>query len=243
VRPVNLIPPEDRRGDRAPLRSGPLAYAVVGTLAVVLVAVLALVLTQNGVNEKEAELAQLEADLAAATARAETLRPYAEFAALEQAREGTITSLARSRFDWERVLRELSLVIPANVTLLTLEGSAGGVDGSAAVETEGPTLTASGCAANHRAVADFVAALEDIDGVTRVGLTQTAKATDEGAEDCGDANLYALSLAFDHAVPGAIAEVPASSPPTTPAPAGAEANAAQVENSKKAANLVPGVSR
>ena len=26
MRPVNLIPPEERRGDQAPLRTGPLAY-------------------------------------------------------------------------------------------------------------------------------------------------------------------------------------------------------------------------
>ena len=30
MRPVNLIPPEDRRGDRAPLRAGSLSYVVVG---------------------------------------------------------------------------------------------------------------------------------------------------------------------------------------------------------------------
>ena len=39
MRPVNLIPPEDRRGERAPMRTGPLAYVVVALLAVGLVAV------------------------------------------------------------------------------------------------------------------------------------------------------------------------------------------------------------
>ena len=32
MRPVNLIPPEDRRGQHAPLRTGPLAYILVGAL-------------------------------------------------------------------------------------------------------------------------------------------------------------------------------------------------------------------
>ena len=32
MRPVNLIPPEDRRGEQAPLRTGPLAYVLVGAL-------------------------------------------------------------------------------------------------------------------------------------------------------------------------------------------------------------------
>ena len=32
MRPINLIPPEERRGSQAPLRSGPLAYILVGAL-------------------------------------------------------------------------------------------------------------------------------------------------------------------------------------------------------------------
>ena len=43
MRPVNLIPPEERRGSTAPSRTGVLSYLVVGVLAVVLVAVSAIV--------------------------------------------------------------------------------------------------------------------------------------------------------------------------------------------------------
>ncbi len=60
MRPVNLIPPEDRRGDRAPLRSGPLSYIVVGALGVVLLAVTLLVTTKNDIADKEAQVDQLE---------------------------------------------------------------------------------------------------------------------------------------------------------------------------------------
>ena len=47
MRPVNLIPPEQRRGEQAPLRTGPLPYIVVGALVAVLVGVTALVLTEQ----------------------------------------------------------------------------------------------------------------------------------------------------------------------------------------------------
>ncbi len=175
MRPVNLIPPEDRRGDKAPLRSGPLSYIVIGALALVLVGVLMVVTTSNDISEKEGQVAQLEADLEAATTEAERLAPYAEFATLRQQREGTIATLAQSRFDWERVMRELALVIPEDVTLTNLNGSAfENAEGSAsATPIEAPNMTISGCAASHEAVARFVAALEDIDGVTRVGLART----------------------------------------------------------------------
>ena len=88
MRPVNLIPPEDRRGDKAPLRSGPLSYVVIGALALVLVAVLLMVTTSNDIADKEEQVAQLEADLEAATAEAERLAPYAEFATLRDRARG-----------------------------------------------------------------------------------------------------------------------------------------------------------
>ena len=47
MRPVNLIPPESRRGQNAPLRSGPLPYIAIGALVAVLLGVTALVLVGN----------------------------------------------------------------------------------------------------------------------------------------------------------------------------------------------------
>ena len=61
MRPVNLIPPEDRRGEHAPLRAGAVSYAIVGFLALALVGVVLMVLAGNEISENEAELAALEA--------------------------------------------------------------------------------------------------------------------------------------------------------------------------------------
>ena len=140
MRPVNLIPPEDRRGDHAPLRAGSLSYVIVGGIAAVLVAVVALVLTQNTITDRENEIAQLEVARDAATQRAEALAPYAEFASLQEQRELTISSLAQSRFDWERVLRELAIIIPADITLTNLEATTSG-------QAEGDTEAAAGVGA------------------------------------------------------------------------------------------------
>ena len=129
MRPVNLIPPEDRRGDHAPLRAGSLSYVIVGGIAAVLVAVVALVLTQNSITDRENEIAQLEVARDAATQRAQALAPYAEFASLQEQRELTISSLAQSRFDWERVLRELAIIIPTDITLNSLEATTSQAEG------------------------------------------------------------------------------------------------------------------
>lgn len=193
MRPVNLIPPEDRHGENAPLRTGPLAYILLGALVLALAGVSMLVLANNQIADRKGELAQVKREDAAAKARAESLAPYAQFAALHAQRVVTIASLADSRFDWERVMRELSLILPHDVWLVSLDASAGSGagessssgssgGGSLGGEIAGPSLTISGCATGHDALAGFVTALKDIDGVTRVGVESSELAAeDEGA--------------------------------------------------------------
>jgi Tfp pilus assembly protein PilN len=198
VRPVNLIPVEDRRGEHAPLRSGPLAYIVLGALVLTLAGVAALILTGNQISDRKSEIARLTSEDGAAQARVERLSPYAQFATLTEQRVATVSSLADSRFDWERVMRELSLVLPHDVWLVSLNAtatpnaSAGGESGGAASGSSGgslrgavagPALEISGCAAGHEGVAGFVTALKDIDGVTRVGVESSELAEQEGSSN------------------------------------------------------------
>jgi len=225
MRPVNLIPPEDRRGEHAPLRTGPLAYILLGALVAVLLGVTAMVLTDNQIADSKNEVAKLEAEDAAASARLAQLSAYTQFAGMSEQRVATVSSLADSRFDWERVMRELALILPSNVWLVNLSASAapgasvGGEGGSASgsilrASVPGPALELSGCAAGQTAVASFVTALKDIDGVTRVGVQSSELAEKEagagaavggeaaGGEDCRTRNFIAkfeLVVAFDAA--------------------------------------------
>lgn len=189
MRPINLIPPEERHGRQAPLRSGPLAYILIGALVAALAAVGALVLVDNQISDRKSELAQVKREDAAEAARALRLASYTRLRELREQRVATVTSLANSRFDWERVMRELSLILPSNVWLVSLDASAsasaggggskgGGLTGSVA----GPSLALSGCATGQDAVAGFVTVLKDIDGVTRVAVQSSQLAGEkEGA--------------------------------------------------------------
>jgi Tfp pilus assembly protein PilN len=174
MRPVNLIPPEQRHDGNAPLRSGFLVYVVLGALALLLIGVTALVLTNNEISDRKSELASVKAEDAAAAARAQRLAPYTQFRSLREQRAETVSSLADSRFDWERVMRELSLILPGDVWLTSLKASAGGEGSERTAGVEGPSLQVTGCAAGHDQVAGFVTALKDIDGVTRVELKSSA---------------------------------------------------------------------
>jgi Tfp pilus assembly protein PilN len=191
MRPVNLIPSEDRHGEHAPMRSGPVVYIAVGALVVALAGVTALVLTGNQIADRKAEAAQLHQEGTVARARAQKLAAYSQFQALKEQRVATVTSLADSRFDWERVMRELSQVLPGYVWLTSLTAtdspsvsvgsgsSGGGSSGSSSgagmrASIAGPALEMSGCATGQDGVAGFVTALKDIDGVTRVGVQSSA---------------------------------------------------------------------
>ncbi len=206
MRPVNLIPAEDRRGENAPTRTGPFAYVVVGALVAVLVGVTALALIGNQISDRQSQVERLEREDAAAAARAQRLAAFTQFQAVRAQRVATVTSLADSRFDWERVMRELSLVLPSDVWLISLNASAsptasaGGSSESGSASSSasglraaalGPALEISGCATGQEAVAGFVTVLKDIDGVTRVGVQSSALADQSsgaGVSAGGDAS-------------------------------------------------------
>ncbi len=177
MRPINLIPAEERAGQRRPLRGGPIAYLIVGALAAMLIGVITLVVTDNQIGERNDEIASLQRETAAVEARANSLQAYTQFHSVREQRVATISSLADSRFDWVRVMRELALVLPDDVWLTNLTGSASpsvAPSGAAGVALRatipGPALELVGCASSQQAVAGFVQALKEIDGVTRVGL-------------------------------------------------------------------------
>lgn len=220
MRPVNLIPPEQRRGEHAELRTGPLMYIVLGGLALVLIGVALLVTTDNRISDSKAEVATLQRENAAAQAKAQRLAAYSQFHTLSEQRIATVRSLADSRFDWERVMRELSLVLPSDVWLTNLTASAtpdsavngeggGGASGLRG-GIAGPALELTGCTTGQDAVASFVTALKDIDGVTRVGVQSSELASkgseagsgESGGGDCRTRSFiaqFSLVVAFDAA--------------------------------------------
>jgi Tfp pilus assembly protein PilN len=252
VRPVNLIPPEERRGQKAPARTGPVPYLIVAVLAAALIALTATVLTSNQLSDRKAEKSSLESQVTEAQAQAKRVQSFADFAALQQARQQTVVSLAQSRFDWERVLRELAIVIPDSVWLTSLTGSASADSGSsssgsstdsASADIAGPSLQIVGCATGHEAVASFLAALRDIDGVTRVsvlksdrpdsssgGSTSSSSSSGGSGGDCATRDFisqFEIVAAFDAAPTAAGAEdSTAASPAAQPTASGSTATEA-----------------
>lgn len=238
MRPVNLIPAEQRSGARKPMRGGPLAYIVVGAMIAALLAVTVLVVTNNQISDRKAEIAQLQSERTVVEARAAELSAYTQFHSVEEQRAATVASLADSRFDWHRVMRELALILPGDVWLDSLTGSVSpesASEGSTGLALRasipGPALEMTGCAKSQDAMAGLIGALKEIDGVTRVGIESSALGGGEGgvssdasgsSSSCQTRDFIAqfqLVVAFD----AAPAPSAAAAPEVAPAPEEAEA--------------------
>ena len=255
MRPVNLIPADERRGDEAPLRTGHLVYVLTGGLVLLLLGIVAVTLTSKQISDRQDQKASLQQQLDEATARASSLAAFSNFRAVQESRLATITSLAQSRFDWSRVLNELALVLPSDVSLTSISGSvspdvavqgSGGGGGNLRAEIAAPALEITGCAPGQDAVAGFVAALEDIDGVTRVGLESSnidsadASSSSAGGATSADCQAgprtakFQVVVAFDAvSVPSTATTAP--SVPTSIAPSGGSGEVADAQSEQAVA--------
>jgi len=217
MRAVNLLPPDLRTATRrgkgsgtpaaeAPGGKGP--FAVLGALAMCVIALAGYVLAGNTIEDRRVELAAVTAEHEATTRQAAALKPYADFQSLAKTRVEGVKALAAVRFDWHRVLEDLSRAIPTGVTLQALNGSATAsatpTTGTAAAVA--PTIDLTGCTTGDDAVAKLMSSLGTIRGVTRVSLTNASRAN-AGAENaeadtpCGSsASNFSLKIAFERAV-------------------------------------------
>lgn len=170
MRAVNLIPREEGRTRRQP---GAVSLsAVLG--AVLLTAVLSgwFLMASSGVNDRQAELDGLRAELAAIPPPAPTPAAQTSLVAEKDARLTLLGKALGARIAWDRVLREVSLVIPEDIWLETMNTN--GPD-PAAVPAPGqapPTggFSITGYTYSHDGVARLLARLAVIPHLENVKL-------------------------------------------------------------------------
>jgi Tfp pilus assembly protein PilN len=216
VRAVNLIPDRHRR--RVPgagVKGG--AYLVVGVLAVLLVMAVAYTLTANQANSRTTQAAEARQEAERYEARVAALGAYGNFSQIKATRVASVKQLAGARFDWERLLREISAILPngswlqeASASLTgEFEGSSGGAD-----EEGKPGITLHGCAPRQSEVAKLMVRLRQVYLVEDVQLTESARGDASGPPTVNNCGSY---LEFDLLV-----TFIASAPTGGEAPAGAK---------------------
>ncbi len=269
MKAVNLIPVEQRRGGVGTAgRSGSGVYLLLGALGVVVIALATYVLVVNSINDRKGQLTQVTAQADRVEAQAAALKPYRDFATLRQQRIATVSALAQSRFDWERTMRQLARVLPADVSLNSFtgtvapgvnvggSGSASGGGSSVRGAVNAPAIELVGCAGAQSDVSRVMSRLRRMSGVTRLALSSSEKpdattaATPApsstsgggGPTDCatGDASRPKFDITvFFAPLPGAPAATgPGGATPGAP-PAGTPAPAAAGSSGAQSASNPP----
>ncbi|HVD58944.1 MAG TPA: hypothetical protein VNC17_19035 [Thermoleophilaceae bacterium] len=204
MRAVNLLP-DDRRV-RPTGASGKGAYLVCGVLAVLLAMVAAYVLTSNTVTERKNEAAAAGAEADRLEAEAAAQANYTDFADIARQRLTSVTGVAATRFDWERLMREVSRVMPEGSWLQATDASVSGDPSALAVPPAGAAPTAAapyaslvGCTPRQSDVAQLMVRLRQLHRVEDVKLNESAQETLEGettVDNCGTLYKFDVGVSF-----------------------------------------------
>jgi Tfp pilus assembly protein PilN len=208
MKAVNLIPSDQRRAKASGNMSGG-AYGVLGVLAVLLVMVVAYVMSSNSANDSQGKAQQARQDAIAAESKSKQLGAFTDFASIKEQRLTSVMVAARTRFDWERFMRELARVMPANSWIHTTNASvsgdtSGGNLTSTATTVPLPEANLVGCTPRQSEVAKMMVRLEQMYRVTDVALnesTQEQAGGDTSLQNCGDLYKFDLTVTFSPVEP------------------------------------------
>lgn len=166
---INLLPPEILERRKAERRFGWVILAAV-MVAVVLAGVWAFAFFR--LQSKEDELAAVQQEVQSTNAQAAQLAIFEERASELETRRATAQLALSSRRNWARLLNELSLVLPSDVWVETLLASEeAGLDISGwAVDSPADSPDVG-----HKTMAKMLVRLADLDQLTDVWLTSSAK--------------------------------------------------------------------
>jgi Tfp pilus assembly protein PilN len=204
VRAINLLPRDDARGGRQAqwIVLIPVAAAVLLT-AVTSAAFLS---ASGKVKTKDAELATLKDELAAIpTPDASKVQTQNALATDKQTRVTALGTALSRRVAWDRIFRELSLVLPEDVWLATLSAKApvsSSVASAPAPPATGTSVAATqftldGYTYSHAAVARLLSRLSVVPDLVNVQLQQST------LTKVGTAQVVHFVIAADIRTPGA----------------------------------------
>ena len=218
MKAVNLIPTEQRRVQASGKQNGS-SYVLIGLLVTLLAMVGAYVFTSNNVKDRESKAAAAAAEAKQLEAEAAQHADFTNFAEIKQTRLASVMGVASTRFDWERLMRELSRVMPEGSWLQSTDASvSGAIDGESTTTSTGtpvapmPKANLVGCTPDQSDVARMMVRMRQIYRVTDVELNQSSTEVGDNTEitanSCGKYYQFDITLTF------------AQTPPANEAPRG-----------------------
>jgi Tfp pilus assembly protein PilN len=181
VRAVNLLP-----GDQADQgRKVPPLPVLAGCVGAVLVSALLAVMflsASSGVAKKQQALDQIQAEYAALPAPVAASPVVTELPQQRQTRVTALATVLGQRVAWDRLLREVSQVVPSDVWLINLNALAPSISPAASAAPP-ESFMVTGCTYSQDSVARFLARLSVVPDL--VGMTLGKSSTDSGGAGGG----------------------------------------------------------
>lgn len=181
MRAVNLLPRDAPKRSFEAKRG--VTFGAAGGAALVTMLLVSMSISASGTaGEKQAELDSLRAQIAATPKpeAAEETGAETAFAAEEGARVGALSAALANRIAWDRVLRQVSLVLPEDVWLTNL--SAAGPDAAAPTARGGSGFVLTGSTYSQNGVARFLSRLAVIPDLANVRLQSSQSALVTGQD-------------------------------------------------------------
>jgi len=173
MRAVNLLPRDDGRA--ASRQKNPVVLgAMGGGIAVTAILAAWFLTASSGVASNQKRLDAVRAELAATPVPAPTQPGASQFDQEKSARIAALSTALAGRMPWDRVLRELSLVLPDDVWLTSLSAQA---PSGAANTSSG--LTINGKTYSHDGVARLLTRLSLVPHLQGVQLQHSSLTTSE----------------------------------------------------------------
>jgi Tfp pilus assembly protein PilN len=181
---VNLLPGEIRERQRVRRRGG--AVAVVGVLVLAALGAFYF-LQQMRLNDLERDLADQQAENDRLRGEIAELQEFDQQQRELAASQDLLNTLLADEVRWSGVLRDISLVIPGQTWLTTLNGQITQEAGATTQPAEGPSgligqISFNGFGLSHRAVALWLTRLEDVEGFANPWVS-TSQKTEIGLQE------------------------------------------------------------
>lgn len=180
MRAVNLLPGDQAdQGRKVPPL--PVLVGCVGTVVISALLALMFLSASSGVAKKQHALEQIQAEYAALPA---PIPASPVVAALPQQRQTRVTALATvlgQRVAWDRLLREVSQVVPSDVWLVSLNALAPSISPAPVAGAAPPqSFMVTGCTYSQDSVARFLARLSVVPDLTGMTLGKSSTDTSGG---------------------------------------------------------------
>jgi Tfp pilus assembly protein PilN len=186
VRAVNLLPGDDAAARKAPPL--PILVLCIGSVVVAGLMAVLFLSASSGVAAKQRALRDAQAQYAAIPAPAAPSPLVKQLPKQRQARVTALTTVLGQRVAWDRLLHEVSQVVPSDVWLVTLNALAPSLTpppaaGAAATPSQGFQVT--GCTYSQDSVARFLARLAIVPDLAGMTLGKSVASDSSGGAGGG----------------------------------------------------------